>query len=141
MKKSLESKKSWFATIRAGRMVYQDTIIQDEFAKKGPLQQWAGLSSTLFPSKREQKHIDNLNTSIKDEWNKGIGNLPTSSYSQFFRGTLEEIRSKPLQLRKDWFTTIRGGRMRHNHHTSKDIFAKRGRLQQCVGLQFSLYSL
>ena len=50
-----------------------------------------GLSLTLFPTKQEQKYIDKLNASIINEWSKGIGKLPNSSYSQFFRGTLEEI--------------------------------------------------
>ena len=51
MKKSLESKKSWFATIRAGRIVYDDTILQDKFATQGPLQKWVGISSIAFKTR------------------------------------------------------------------------------------------
>ena len=127
--------------MRADRIVYDDTISQDEFTTKGPLQTWVGLSSTLFPSKREQEYINQLNNSITNEWNKGIGNLPNSSYAQFFRGAQQVLLTKTLQAPKDWFTTVRGGRMRHHDQTFTDIFAKRGRPQQWVGLQFALYSL
>ena len=51
MKKLLESKKSWFATIRAGRIVYDDTILQDKFATQGPLQKWVGISSIAFKTR------------------------------------------------------------------------------------------
>ena len=35
--RSLVMKKSWFTTVRAGRIVYDDTTIQDEFSHRGPL--------------------------------------------------------------------------------------------------------
>lgn len=140
LKSSLEMKQSWFATVRAGRIVYKDTIIQDGFAEKGPLQKWVGLNPTLFPSKRERKYIQQLDTAIKKEYNIGLANLPISSYSQFFRQSLQYLLDSPLQRRKDWFTTVRGGRMIHKVNLFKDPFRQRGRLQQWVGLNYSLYS-
>ena len=134
LQRSLESKKSWFSTIRAGRIVYNDTLLQDGFSEKGPLQKWVGLSPSLFPSKREQKNIDTLNSAIETEMEIGIGDLPTSGYSQFFRQTTENIIALTLQKKKDWFTTVRGGRMTHKVNRVIDPFCKRGRLQQWVGL-------
>ena len=95
--RSLEMKKCWFSTVRAGRIVYNDTIIQDEFGERGPLQKWVGLSPELFPSKRESQNIETLNKAIQDEYNIGIGQLPTASHNQFFRKSLQEIISLPLQ--------------------------------------------
>ena len=47
-------------------MLYNDTVIQDGFAEKGPLQQWVGLHNELFPSKRESKARKALHPRIQD---------------------------------------------------------------------------
>ena len=131
---------SWFSTIRSGRFLYNDTILQDKVSKKGPLQQWVGLNNELFPSKRETKARSALHTSIQKELSTGIGNLHPSSYTQFFRQSFSDISSLPIKAQKDWFQTIRTARFKYEkNNTHQDGFSKLGYLQRWAGLEHSLY--
>ena len=138
--KSLDQMKSWFSTIRSGRILYQDTIINDEFSTKGPLQRWAGLSNDLFPSKRESKTRIKLNRAIRMELDRGLGQLPPASYSQFFRQSHKQITNLPIKPRKDWFLTVRKARMLYEkENLIEDDFSKLGHCQRWVGLEYSLF--
>ena len=79
-----------------------------------------------------------LHKAIQDKLNIRIANLPTSSHSQFFRKTTEEILTLPLQQQKDWFVTVRGRHMTHIVNLLTDQFTKQGILQQLVSPQKSL---
>ena len=102
---SIDMMKSWFVTIRAGRILHDDIITQDGFSHKGPLQHWVGLDDALFPSERERKYIQLLNSSIAKEWNLQLDDLP-HNYTQMFRNALEKIEALPLTQKKDWFVTV-----------------------------------
>ena len=121
-------------------MLYNDTVIQDGFAEKGPLQQWVGLHNELFPSKRESKARKALHNSIKLEIDIGIGNLPSNSFSQFFRNTHKEILSLPITSQKNWFETVTKARMQYDRQNLiLDGFSKMGFLQRWVGLEHALF--
>ena len=132
--KSLESAKSWFSTVRSGRILYNDTIVDDEFNTKGPLQHWVGLDDSLFPSKLEFRYIQELQQSIMKEMQHGLHSLPTDSYQQFFNKPINYIFSLPIQQQKNWFCTVREGRIKHKDNTTSDNFNQRGRLQRWAGL-------
>ena len=138
--KSLDQMKSWFSTIRSGRLLYQDTILQDEFSSKGPLQRWVGLSDELFPSKRESKAIQKLNATIQNKLTMGIKNLPPSSYTQFFRVSYKEMQTRPTKVKKEWLATVRKARLQYDkQNLIQDEFSKLGFYQQWVGLEHSLF--
>ena len=138
--RSIEQMKSWFSTIRGGRILYKDTLIPDKFSEKGPLQRWVGLSDELFPSKREAKARKTLQLAIKKEIQQGLGNLPAQSYTQFFRKTYKQIIEQTTQSQKDWFATVRKARFLHDkENANQDEFSKTGFHQRWVGLDHSLY--
>lgn len=66
--KSLDQMKSWFATVRSGRLFYNDTVLQDECSTKGPLQQWVGLSNKLFPSNANRNQNKHYINQYKENW-------------------------------------------------------------------------
>ena len=132
--KSIESAKSWISTVRSGRNLYNDTILDDKFNTKGPLQHWVGLDDSLFPSKLEFSYIQELQQSIMKEMQHGLHSLPTDSYQQFFNKPINYILSLPIQQQKHWFCSVREGRIKCNDNTTSDSFNQRGRLQRWAGL-------
>ena len=43
MKKSLESKKDWLASVKMARVLYEDYTVEDEFDTNKALQNWIGM--------------------------------------------------------------------------------------------------
>ena len=75
-----------------------------------------------------------LKQSITEEYNSGLGNLP-SNFSSYFHLPLPQLLSKNTEFLKRWFLIIRSGRECHNTLQSSDVFSTNGPLRRWIKLK------
>ena len=80
-----------------------------------------------------------LKQSIIKEWNKGIGCLPASEFSRFFKTDMNTLLKKNIEAQKHWFTVIRQGRILLDQtNIFSDEFENSPALQKWLGISYKV---
>ena len=76
-----------------------------------------------------------LKEAIRKEWAKGLGRLPASEFSQFFRQKIETILGKSIDSQKHWLFVVKQGRiMMDPTNLVEDEFMDSKALQYWIGI-------
>ena len=98
---------------------------------------WIARNDKLFNTSRilDLSGQQILFRAIKNERAIGLSNLPTCDFSRLLSITLPALLSKPLAFLKDWFVTVRSGRILYSDRLLlTDKFTTDLSLQRWVGL-------
>ena len=74
---------------------------------------WDERNSQLHKTERihDLEGMPVVREAIENKWKIGIGRLPASQFSQYFRLPLDKLMMKSYDYQKTWLTTIRQGRI------------------------------
>ena len=80
-----------------------------------------------------------LKESITKEWKKGIGRLPASEFSKFFKQKLGDILEKSIETRKHWLMVVKQGRiMMDPTNLVEDEFTENKSLKSWIGISLEV---
>ena len=98
---------------------------------------WEFRNAQLHETQRikDMEGIPSLKSAITAEWKQGLGCLPASEFSHFFTRPVEDILSQSDDYLKNWFLTVRQGRiMLDERHLVQDEFKTSRALQDWIGI-------
>ena len=79
--------------------------------------------------------VNVLNSVIQDQWNYGLGSLPSTEFSHLFRTKLEDLLKKSIKCKKNWLQTVKLGRSLHKDiRAREDEFDTNNALRLWIGL-------
>ena len=72
---------------------------------------WENRNHQLHQTQRikEFEGLPVLQTAIKAEWSIGIGRLPASQFSHYFKVPMKQLLQKSMEYQKHWLMIIRQG--------------------------------
>ena len=88
---------------------------------------------------QELEGVPTLKKAIKDEWDIGLGRLPASEFSKYFKTKLPILLQKETEHLKHWFLVIRQARVLMDPtNVLEDEFSTSKALQSWVGLSLKV---
>ena len=102
---------------------------------------WNERNKQLHETQRIQdlEGVPTLQTSLRMEWQQGLGRLPASEYSGYFTQSLEDIMLKSIDTQKQWLLTVRQGRILLDPtNLIHDEFASSNALQKWLGVSYEV---
>ena len=102
---------------------------------------WTGRNEQLHNTIRiqELEGVAILKRVIKDEWDIGLGHLPASEFTKYFRVKLPNLLQKDVEHLKHWLLVIRQARILMDpSNVLEDEFALSKALQSWIGLSLKV---
>ena len=85
---------------------------------------------------KELEGVPVLDRCIREQWNRGLGQLPASEYSCMFRIKEEEIIKQQVESKKKWLATVKMARKLHRDEEQReDEFDKNTALRKWIGIE------
>ena len=102
---------------------------------------WENRNHQLHQTQRikEFEGLPVLQTAIKAEWSIGIGRLPASQFSNYFKVPMKQLLQKSMEYQKHWLMIIRQGRILMDPtNLLQDSFAESRALQQWIDISYEV---